>query len=415
MRQNLGLVHPATASRNVLRINLAELLLFLILTLITITWASTTVQSYHYLKFARNVLIGISIPLLLLGLVRSPQSVTPSLATLLGLSALSGYSWFLAGFEIPSAELIEPTTYFTWITLNTSAAIALFLRPRAQQLIPQNVAVMYTATAFLVLFATIAMGGLSLKGGLPKFLFEFETAAGSRLTYSQGISKFYGLAAIFSALMLSSPFNRDRAKSLKMAMLGAFLTLSFIGGGRGDFVSAALTSALALGAKRLLIGLSIAAIGVFVFQDAIISTLAEYTGLLDRYGALTSTFGRRTGLFYEGVELLAKEPSCLLFGGGIGYFQHYFDYPPGMYPHNIVLECVISFGILIVAPIAYFTARGLAIVYREEGKLSGFLAVFVFLTLISFKSGSIITFHPLPGFVAFLCVKGITDRQFQMR
>jgi hypothetical protein len=129
------------------------------------------------------------------------------------------------------------------------------------------------------------------------------------------------------------------------------------------------------------------------------------------------TFGMRDVLLAKCIELLINEPICLFFGGGIGFFQYYFGYHPGMYPHNVPVEFLISFGLVFTLPLIYFVSRGLVQIYRLEGFESQFLFVFAYFLLVGLKSGSVITSYLLVGCMTFLCMRGwikagtITGRQ----
>src|SRR5690606_22950653 len=97
----------------------------------------------------------------------------------------------------------------------------------------------------------------------------------------------------------------------------------------------------------------------------------------------------RDVLLGQAFYLLANEPQCLLIGCGIGYFQDYWNYPLGMYPHNLFLESIISFGAVLTLLALSLAFLGFREIYKREGKGSSFIAISVYFLLIGLKSGGL--------------------------
>lgn len=368
-------------------------------------WATTTNTSYLLLTTARTVFILFLVPVLLILVIGRRRAFSAIAFVFAGASLLSLYSWIIFQVYTGGAESL-PFAYATLVIITTAFATSLYLAPRGSPVITDVVAWMYIIFAVGILTATIVLDGLKLSG-VPRFNYDFISESGNELMYSQGVSKFYGLAAVFGAVI----FGRFKTNlSRKFALAGCiliFLIISLIGGGRGDFLVALLLSIIAIGRNKIILFTLMVTPVLMYAQEEIFSFASNYTMLLDRYAVLTYSLGMRDTLLADGFDLLKSEPVCVMFGCGIGYFQHYFGYPDGMPPHNVVLEFLISFGLLISVPITLLLSIGLARMYALEGLSSHFIFVFMFSAGIGLKSGSIINSYLLSGGVTFLCLKGV--------
>lgn len=196
-----------------------------------------------------------------------------------------------------------------------------------------------------------------------------------------------------------------------MGSLVIFLFLSLIGGGRGDFVFALLTSMLVLGKLYAAAVVSIVTLMGMVYASAVEELLSTYSILAERFFALSNSLGMRDTLIADSLNLLLDNPVCMAVGCGIGFFQSYYDYPASLYPHNVLLETLISFGLIPTFALAFFALTGRSRMRELHGKSPNFVAMTVFFILISFKSGALLTAFLLWGGLIFLALHGIARLQ----
>jgi hypothetical protein len=95
----------------------------------------------------------------------------------------------------------------------------------------------------------------------------------------------------------------------------------------------------------------------------------------------------RDSLFGQVLDLLANQPSCILFGCGPGFFQRYYGYDFGYYPHNSIAEASVIYGLPLLIVGLAFAAHGFVKYYKKVGGLDLFLIFFIYNVLISLKSG----------------------------
>ena len=113
------------------------------------------------------------------------------------------------------------------------------------------------------------------------------------------------------------------------------------------------------------------------------------------------SFGDRDVLIIQSFELLSNRLDCLLIGCGFNYFQIYYDYNFGMYPHNTFVELIITFGILIAVPLILTVLLGFIRGYfTKVGNTFIFYLLFYFLGT-SLKSGSLISITAIPSILYF--------------
>lgn len=238
----------------------------------------------------------------------------------------------------------------------------------------------YCLAAFAII---ILFGGFSLSFP-PRFIFN-EDGTNS---YSQGISKVFMIGSLLSLIS----FTREK-KKIPLVMSLFFLLLSFLGGARGDFAIGFLLYSFIivkynkkLGICMILLALVLSSLSFMSMSD-----LSQDFYIIDRFMQLdTSNLGQRDVLAGNAIELLNQDQVCLFVGCGFNAFQHFWGYRVGLYPHNIMIEAVITFGV----PIAIFIVLSY-IYYLFKAVLSGrilngFIIIGVYLVAIGMKSGTII-------------------------
>lgn len=79
----------------------------------------------------------------------------------------------------------------------------------------------------------------------------------------------------------------------------------------------------------------------------------------------------------------------MIFGCGFGYFQYYFSYPFGMYPHNVLVEFFIVFGAPVTLAFIFIVSGGVWKYYRSSREADLLVLFFTYSLLIGFKSGTV--------------------------
>jgi len=266
-------------------------------------------------------------------------------------------------------------------------------------------------TKYVILYFLFVLALLLYHGGLiidipPHFVYE---AGDKNALYSQGITSLFMIAALSSvALMLQQDSN-----FLKQ-VIGIFLTLIFIflsllGAARGDFVFGFIIIFFVLLFRKFkyIIVAGLFLFGMFMFLNLSIDDLMDSFLLFRRLELVTTgDFGLRDVLTQQSLMLIYESPGCLLFGCGFGYFQKFYGYEYGMYPHNIYLEFIITFGL----PIALVTMLLLVIGIKRVIKINGFsnliTIIGLYVIMIGLKSGSLIGFMTV-GYLAYFTTNGV--------
>lgn len=153
----------------------------------------------------------------------------------------------------------------------------------------------------------------------------------------------------------------------------------------------------------------------FSYSILSIATLAYHTPLTERMrDVLEGDYGSRDQLLMRSAYLLDAEPSTILVGGGMNYFQYYWNFPLGKYPHNVLVEALVTGGIpllaLLLVVYVLSLVRPLLQVMRNNASADERIALSLalFLLLISLKSGSLLSFWMLSTFTSLFlyCYQG---------
>ena len=262
----------------------------------------------------------------------------------------------------------------------------------------------------VVMFAlTIFWGGMSFVP-VPHFLMEVLTLNEGKdytITYSQGITKFFGIAAI-CASYVAAETARPSKSILNLALAGFFLVLVFLGGARGDAAATVVVVLVAIkrGGKWMLGGFIVFLISLIAYIFIKIDVF-ELT-LVQRFMLLSSNISTRANLGEQSVILLLERLDCLLVGCGYNFFQSYYNLPFGLYPHSSPLELIITFGLFVSIAVFGLAFYGL-ILKRRNNHYNLMQLLFIFFALISLKSGSIITSWILMAGLVHLVSVAVVD------
>ena len=244
----------------------------------------------------------------------------------------------------------------------------------------------YATGAFLL---TFVLGGFVFEFP-PRFVFEvFSDDLGREENYSLMMTSFFMLAALFSSIGVVRSGLRIY-KMIYFTFLLLFLLLSVLGGGRGELVAGLLIIALVLFRQRKVRFVSIAAFGALVVGGLIFSSMNVFEDVVavQRFYLLfEGDLSSRDSLLGQVLDLLANQPSCILFGCGPGFFQRYYGYDFGYYPHNSIAEALVVYGLPVLIVGLVFAANGLVKYYKKVGGVDLFLIYFSYSCLVSLKSG----------------------------
>ena len=143
-----------------------------------------------------------------------------------------------------------------------------------------------------------------------------------------------------------------------------------------------------------------------MITNIIIPNINDKLLLVRRMDILFSgDFSMRDVLASQALTLIYENPLRFLFGGGFNYFQTYYSYEYGLYPHNLLLELIITFGLPVGIVTMLLLVIGIIRVYKKQG-LNLFMIIGIYILIWSLKSGSIIDFLAV-GYLAYFVTIGM--------
>ncbi|MCI2397790.1 hypothetical protein [Aliiroseovarius subalbicans] len=378
---------------------------FLLLFIVT-TAASQATTSFHYsvMVLVRSVGLAALTVILVLYLLKASQTLRVSRQVFalgivysfllfwgLGFSLFTGgFSFFVEDRNLPVFLAISVVYGF--------ALLALLTGFQKQEGATSNVIsplLLYFFTSFLTM---VAAGGVS-PGFPPRIMFgQVNDVA---ISYSQGFSGFYAMGGVF---LYSLANDATRGVSLFFFTSSVvFFSLSMLGGARGDFLAGII--ALAFFVLRNPRFQNIVVIGgaallalVYVFQSGIWEDIVVFKRLLV---LADGNFGQRDILADQAISLLREQPVCLALGCGFNFFQSYWGFEYGLYPHNAFLEAVVTFGLPVGGGLVLLSLLGLAISFLGWGARNPVFYLLLVQYLTMLKSGSLLGFTSLPLLVVF--------------
>lgn len=241
-----------------------------------------------------------------------------------------------------------------------------------------------------VLCVTVVLGGVSFTFP-PSFRFEYiASSLGSSegYAYSLGLSNFFGFAAVAAALW-SRVAQGDLVRWLGIFLALICVFLSMLGGGRGESI-AALVLVVFLVSRGAFSG-AVLVVSILLVVIASLDLLVAYESdflFIRRFLILAEgNLSARDILLKQGYQLLMENSECLLLGCGFGFFQGYFQYDFGRYPHNFLVEGVIIYGVPLMLFMSALTCLGAFLHYRSFGRIDLILAFFGYSFFVALKSG----------------------------
>jgi len=127
---------------------------------------------------------------------------------------------------------------------------------------------------------------------------------------------------------------------------------------------------------------------MFAIMDLNAVLLRDQLVVFERFELLlTGDFSDRDLLIKQAINLLSGQPLCLVFGCGPGYFQMFYGYEFGLYPHNSIAEALLIYGLPLMLLITVLTAFGVIKYFKSVGSVDLFVVTVTYAFLISLKSG----------------------------
>lgn len=351
---------------------------------ITVSYATTTMQSRLFIEPVRLAGMVIALGSVVAWMATRRRYAAEPLAALVLYGLLASYGLLLAvynlGFQIVSASALQDTAVTAMGILVLGTAMRTSIMPAVMKI--------FIAYVVAVLAATYLTGGIVL-GNPPGFVYEYASIMSNKdVAYSQGVSKFYGFGAA-SAIVAAFHAKKSRIRSFYICISIGMLAISFLGGGRGDTVAAVLiVSGYAALRARLRVIPWMIAIGGAVFVLYRYVNPDDITALM-RFAELRHNLGGRDVLAAQSTDLLAENPVCLAVGCGFGFFQRYYGYEYGMYPHNVLLESAIVWGVPAVVLVFAAVVVGVAVSLKRNPQGVGMVVFLAYSFLILMKSGTV--------------------------
>jgi hypothetical protein len=260
---------------------------------------------------------------------------------------------------------------------------------------------------------TYLLGGLSYYP-LPRYNLEYgSNLIGREENYSLGLSNFFGLSTI-AAAFCAMTVQSNAKKVLYCTLIITFLALTFLGGGRGEIIATLVILFLSL-LSRLPYS-RVMAITVLFFSVAFAAVgmvdVSETVVFQRGVNLFEGDFSSRDSLLVDALHLLQDNPRCLVFGCGVAFFQAYYGFEVGLYPHNVIAESIITFGLPINICVCFLFIRGLIIYWRRVGYVDLLLAFSMFSFIVGLKSGALYSSWLLVASVlAFSCLGAVGFRR----
>ena len=376
---------------------------------ILVTIFTTTTNSIHYSINKITILVTVSCLLLIFiylffSLVKKNKlqvsvykyfgfiTVIYSFGFLLSFS-YGGYEFFLNSYDlilfILISYLFNFVIYTTFINNRFSGCFGYLL-------------------FYFILVAIIVSVVGSLNFGIPPYI-DFSLGLDGIRRYSQGFTSFFSMGVIFVFTLCSCKYkSRKKICYLLFPLLLVFLLFVLLGGGRGEFLVLLLVL-LVIQLKNnsplssAVFFVSLIILGIYLWASF---DVLEGIKVFDRLSKLNeSGLGERELKYFSAFYLVGNRPDCIILGCGFNFYLFYNNYEIHIYPHNIIVEIIITYG-LMGAGILLFSLYGIFKSFREWGGGNPIFYCMVFKLLTFLKSGSLFSFTSLP-FLLFFCFLGL--------
>lgn len=349
------------------------------------SWPVTSLELRQFSLVIRVLSLGFCACCLILLLMRHriPIILTRALTLFYGLFF---YGLFLSviydGWDVTIVDVP--------ITMAIVSAGLIAVSYRNQPLRSRESVIILTFT-LLVLAINLVTGGIALEIP-PRYIFTYQADnLGIIISYSQGITKFFGIATILAIYLLSIEKILWR-KYLLVGIALICLILSFIGGARGDIIGLLLTLFLAYFPKSpvkvILSALVFFSLGALILHIIPNEDIVFYSRM---QSVLSGVDNIRETLYAEAWNLLVDNTNCFFFGCGFNFYQTSLGYGQGLYPHNFLLEFALVWGVPIAATLVILFLIGIFSHFKQNNQFDGFFLIVCYLTFVFLKSGTVVT------------------------
>lgn len=236
---------------------------------------------------------------------------------------------------------------------------------------------------YYILFSLVILilsGSVNLQNGIK---IDFTMQKENYRDYSQGFSFVY---SIFSLLLFNEFVKNKNIINLLLFIICFYLVV--LGAARGEFI-ALIVVIFIISIKNNYKKTLIFTLFIIITSIYTISKLEFENEILLFYRIAQidqNNLGLRDILWINGYELLLNDVS--FFGNGFNYYQKYYNYPDSMYPHNIILELMITYGFFGLL-ISLIMVIGCVNLCKKQNTIN-IITLYIFLVLL--KSGSLFNF-----------------------
>lgn len=250
---------------------------------------------------------------------------------------------------------------------------------------------------------------------LPIIVFDIDGGS----MYSQGTTSFFAIGSLTFTYLAFSVRAYGLRLFLLLISLG-MLSMSALSGARGDFAIGVIVILLILikhfSIKNVLVPL-------VVFSSIIIMVIPNLSQLVPdllifrRFAVVFGgeNFGLRDVLLIQSIDLLSEQTACLFIGCGFNYFQVFYGYDFGMYPHNIFAEMLITYGTFLGGILVVLVCLGVAFGYLSQYSLRFIYWIFLYYLGVALKSGPFISITSVPIVIFFVYLGLCSIRLFSAR
>ena len=249
-------------------------------------------------------------------------------------------------------------------------------------------------------FLLLATDALIIKP-IPKIVYDLNTTS----LYSQNTTRLFVISGIIFVFLTLSVRNFS-AQLTFMATAIAMLVIAALGGARGDFLIGVIIIFGMLLRKlsfKLCLLLIINFFFLLFFFQLYIGEIFNEFLIVKRLVAILEgvSFGGRDILLKQSFNLLQDRWECLLIGCGFNYFQIYYGYEFGTYPHNIFSEILITYGIFFGGILIFLAVLGVIYGFFRYYHSTFLYWVILYFFGLLFKSGSLIGIFSISALIFF--------------
>jgi hypothetical protein len=378
--------------------------LFLLYLIVTIGLASSSNETRVFIELIRSLSVVLIFFIVGISLLTSKINYNIVVSILVvGIFFTTGtlLSIFFGGLQDFKSDIITLTLTIIGCYVFSSKHI-----PINQNMFAKWV-IVYCILIFVI---SIMLGGLVFSP-IPTFVYGYASdSIGKEIYYSQGISKIFGYGALAATSLVV--YEKSKTKKYALALIVLFfIALSLLGGARGDSLFVIILVVFYF-LYRLDIMNSIIAILFVSISFIFIASFISFEDFIifNRLKALSDNYGSRDVLFEQSVSLLYNEPQCFVHGCGFGFFQSYYNYRLGLYPHNFVIELIIVFGFPIAVFMMLLFTKGFFNYIKNNQDLDFIVLLIIYTLALGLKSGSINTNWLFLVFFLFFITYYITSK-----